>query len=339
MLASTRIMIFAGGGNAALLQSPLSDYNSALVLYGWMKGLSPSETVRLFCDSVYQHLNYYEYTAASRDHLIKLGDRCALDLRSLLDEWSARGCFSHSINHPKLFVLSSIARIALIQCELKISVRRPEDYLHDTLVDGPIWPVYPEIAARLGVTGSYDFKAPYWLKQSNRPAEMLDLEQFVERSFACYAQYPKDSLEISRLAEQSELYRDLESLDGQTTAKAGKPVFPPPGLLFLAARRRQCRAVRSRSGGSAEIPDRAHRRDFHRRKLFRAAYREDADRGGLQLFRCGAGSCGNGGGSGSGARIRPVQRSLWQCVQRAPATTAVSARLCQVFATRCRVAA
>src|SRR3954454_21191272 len=97
--------IYVPVGNS-FLQSPLGDYNSALVLYGWMKGLSPSKTVRLFCDLVFQRLNYYEYGSASRQQLCAFGDRCGIDLRPLLDEWSAQGCFAHSINYPKLFVLS-----------------------------------------------------------------------------------------------------------------------------------------------------------------------------------------------------------------------------------------
>lgn len=216
----------------ARLKSPLDDYNSALVLYGWLKGLSSAETVRLFCDPVNRRLNYYEYGESSRQHLIALGDRCEIDLRPLLKEWSTRGCFAHSINHPKLFVLSSLARTVLSRYGLKIAVNRPEDYLHDELVNSAIWPVYPEIAVQLNIIGNYEFKVPNGLRQSNNPVEVLDLEQFVERSFACYAQHPKESLNVPRLIDQRELYRDLESLIAKPRRKRENPYSNLPDYCF-----------------------------------------------------------------------------------------------------------
>src|SRR6185312_8433721 len=106
----------------------------------------------------------------------KLGDYCNFDFRPLLNEWSARGCFMHSINHPKLFVLGSIARVALNQCGLRIAFSQPEDYLHDPLTVWGMWPVYPEIATRFGIAGNYQFKVTNWLNESGRSIEILNLE-------------------------------------------------------------------------------------------------------------------------------------------------------------------
>jgi len=105
-------LIYASCGDR-LVRSPLADYNSALVLYGWMNRLSVGRTVRLFCDPVYDHLGYYDYTAASQQSLADAGARCGVDVARLLEQCSKRGCFAHSINHPKLFVLSSIAATTL----------------------------------------------------------------------------------------------------------------------------------------------------------------------------------------------------------------------------------
>ena len=168
--------------------------------------------MRLFCDAVYERLGYYNYIEPSDNHLMEVGDQCHIDMAPLLQEWQKRGCFAHSINHPKLFVSSGIARAALMRHGCDIAVDRPEDYLQDPLTYWGIWPVYPEIAARLGVEGSYGFKVPDFLCRADRSIEILDLEQFVERSFCCYAQHPKDNIYVERLISQRELYSGIESL-------------------------------------------------------------------------------------------------------------------------------
>src|SRR3954452_2250705 len=160
-------LVYAANGDG-WLKSPLDDYNSVLVIYGWLNGLSVRETVRLFCDAVYERLGYYSYIEPSDRHLIETGERCRIDMAPLLQEWRKRGCFAHSINHPKLFAASGIARAALARHGFDIAVDRPEDYLQDPLTYWGIWPVYPEIAARLGVEGSYGFKVPDFLCRADR---------------------------------------------------------------------------------------------------------------------------------------------------------------------------
>ena len=151
-------LVYAGNGDG-WLKSPLDDYNSMLAIYGWLNGLSVKETVRLFCDAVYERLGYYTHRTFRQ---LPDGGRRAVPYRygSGTGEWRKRGCFAHSINHPKLFVASDIARAALMRHGFDIAVERPEDYLQDPLTYWGIWPVYPEIAARLGVEGSYGFRYP-----------------------------------------------------------------------------------------------------------------------------------------------------------------------------------
>src|SRR3954451_16510997 len=117
-------LVYASNGDG-WLKSPLDDYSSVLVIYGWLNGLSVKETVRLFCDAVYKRLGYYNYIELSDKHLMEIGERCHIDMAPLLQEWRERGCFAHSINHPKLFVSSGIARAALMRHGFDIAVDRP----------------------------------------------------------------------------------------------------------------------------------------------------------------------------------------------------------------------
>jgi hypothetical protein len=107
-------LVYASSGDG-WLKSPLDAYNSILVIYGWLNGLSVKQTLQLFCDAVYERLGYYDYIKPSDKYLMDIGEQCDIDMAPLLQEWRTRGCFAHTINHPKLFVCSGIARASLIR--------------------------------------------------------------------------------------------------------------------------------------------------------------------------------------------------------------------------------
>ena len=73
------------GGN--ILKSPVGDYNSALVLYGWLNELTPAQTTRLFREAVFDHLGYFDgFDAATRD-LIDDSHACGIDAEPLISAW------------------------------------------------------------------------------------------------------------------------------------------------------------------------------------------------------------------------------------------------------------
>jgi hypothetical protein len=213
-------LVFAFVGDVPV-NSPMDSYNSALALYGWLNDLSVSQTVGLFCNPVYDRLGYYNYTEPSRRFMIEAGSHSDMDMAPLIEEWNKRGCFTYSINHPKLFVLSSIARAALEKEGVKTAVTNCEAGIND-LFATCIWPVYPEIAERLAIPGNYQFE--------NRGT--IDLEQFVEGSFASYAAVPKEKIRVERFAEQSELYRHLEKLVPGRRRKESNPYSRLPDHCF-----------------------------------------------------------------------------------------------------------
>jgi hypothetical protein len=224
-------LIYAKQGESQL-QSPLGDYNSALVLYGWMKGLSVSDTIRLFCEPVFEHLGYFSYYEASRKALIDDGLRTNVDVESLFLEWARRGCFAHSVNHPKLYVLSSIVANLFRQLGIPIATTRPEDFLHDNLADSAVWPVYPEIASRLGIAGDYEFKLPLHLCKAGRTIEVLDLPEFVQRSFACYSSIENKNILVNRFIDQADAYQNLESIASKSSIGRSNPYLNLPDYCF-----------------------------------------------------------------------------------------------------------
>lgn len=93
--------------------------------------------------------------------------------------WSRiRGGFAHVPSHPKMQCIKDIAEALIVDAGLP--VQRTEVIPHDNLANGVIFPVYPEIASRLGTFGDYRFKPP-------RRYRFMNLDEFVSRSFEFYA--------------------------------------------------------------------------------------------------------------------------------------------------------
>ncbi|WP_110350147.1 WcbI family polysaccharide biosynthesis putative acetyltransferase [Methylobacterium sp. B4] len=187
------------GHKGGLFGSPMGDYHSALIVYGFARGFSVDEIVSLFRADVFARLGYLDGWFAARDSLLAMSRTHGFDLDRLFAGWMRRGCFMHTINHPKLFVLGDLAREALTRAGIPARAATCEDYLPDPL-SGSIWPVYPEIAARIGVTGSTTFKPPLgglnFLVDAGR---CIDLRAMVESSLAIYAHTPKIAQHCERV--------------------------------------------------------------------------------------------------------------------------------------------
>ncbi len=200
-------LVYVGKPGGRFSEGPLGDYNSSLALYGWMRGMSVSQTLQLFTDEVYQKLGFYDYWNSSKDALLKIGKDLGLPLDILFDSWTRQGCFMHSINHPKQFVIADLARTVLNQLGIS-TTPGAEQFIHDHFSDGPVWPVYPEIGRRLGIEGNYLFKMPKGGGNGGNPV-MLDLEEYVEGCHQAFSYFRKKDLVCERL--NSEPYRELEN--------------------------------------------------------------------------------------------------------------------------------
>jgi hypothetical protein len=121
-----------------------------------------------------------------------------LDVRDLFLEWARKGLVPHSVNHPTIAMLSDLARLMA----RKVGLPLVDHNLlpHDNLANGPIFPVYPEIAMELGLAcGSYRFK------EVNHYS-ILSLEQFIERSFERYLEVAPQKLRFPNFSETSIRY-------------------------------------------------------------------------------------------------------------------------------------
>jgi GSCFA family/Polysaccharide biosynthesis enzyme WcbI len=218
-------LVYARAGDASL-ESPLHEYNSALVLYGWLRGLTIEQTVGLFREDVFDRLGYFDHAASADAHLADDFARAGLDGAALLGDLKRLAPFCHAVNHPTLAALARIASAVLDTTDLSASVRDVERFLADPLLSGPVWPVYPSVADRLDLTGSYDFKTP------GAPGRVLDLEGFVTGAFAQYARHDRAAIQVDRLASQADRYRDLEDLARPGPRRGSNPYAKLPDHHF-----------------------------------------------------------------------------------------------------------
>ena len=130
-------------GNRTL---PLTDRGRS-----FLAGFSPEEAELLFNGLVYEKLGYFEYYNKSCTFLSSTFKQFGANIEPWLDKWKASGCFMHSINHPKIYV---ICDLALIACSIMGIETRCDDgrleIVPDNLVIEPQIPLYPEIAQRIG---------------------------------------------------------------------------------------------------------------------------------------------------------------------------------------------
>ena len=178
-----------------LIASPTGPYHSAIVLCAYLEGLGPRETAELFRDSIYTQLGFYEAWNVAAAELLGTARDIMFPLEAELARWSRRGCFMHVLNHPKLFVLADIARRLAVEAGLHPPVSSVEDYLPDDLAADVVWPLYPDLAAHYGLTGTMLFKD----RARRGDPKLYDLPAFIAASFAIYRRHAPEALGCIRV--------------------------------------------------------------------------------------------------------------------------------------------
>jgi hypothetical protein len=174
-------------GNVQILKSPVGDNHSALVLFAHQQGLSARQALKLFCPSVYQRTGMTQVWENAMQSLRTQESRTSCPLTKLVIQWSRRGSFMHTLNHPKIFVLADLARWLLQDAKIDFTDVPVEDLVIDDLMTSTIWPVYLGLSDGLGVRGSFRFK-------KEMETSFLDLPEFIEQSFGIYARHPMQDI-------------------------------------------------------------------------------------------------------------------------------------------------
>jgi Polysaccharide biosynthesis enzyme WcbI/Domain of unknown function (DUF4214) len=184
--------------DAEHLHSPVGAYHSALVAGAFLAGVPVGRVAGLFNAYVYGVLGYYPRYDAARSFLAELGGRVGFDLDGCIADWQATGAWMHTINHPHIRVLFSVARIALDKAGIPYDRTATADGIEDNLARDSIWPIYPELAHRLGVEGGSLVFTKGLGRCKAGEAREIGLDAFIEQSYAVYSDLPRSVLEATR---------------------------------------------------------------------------------------------------------------------------------------------
>lgn len=181
-------------GTEGMLKGALGDYHSKIITAAFKRGV-PAQHVRdLFSRRHYAAFGYLDRWTRGRQALLRGFEQAGCAVDRYFSRWSARGAFMHSVNHPAIHVVYDIA-CALLD-KHGIAYRRSDLLPHDNLLNGPVWPVFDEVAETLSVPGSYQFKLP-------KQYRCIDLDEFIASSYAMLAQYDRDQVQCHAMQRAS----------------------------------------------------------------------------------------------------------------------------------------
>lgn len=197
-------IVYAFHHNQVVKNGLNSDWNSRIILLSYLEGFSQQDTLSLFNSTVFDSMGYFTAWSSCASDLADSFARCQLDFSRWIRRVQRQGVFMYGINHPDQFALSEMAvqiaeRIDNQPLEVVADLHKlTKDYLAHI-----VWPVYPEIAANLGLDGSYHWRVG---------DDFANLEQFVEKCYWSWNKARIKSLSLNFIPTVStETVRTLQS--------------------------------------------------------------------------------------------------------------------------------
>ncbi|WP_431280811.1 WcbI family polysaccharide biosynthesis putative acetyltransferase [Humitalea sp. 24SJ18S-53] len=169
---------YAWHGDGAPVIGPMGPYNSALALACHHEGLPLDRAVRLFNAFTFAALGYFDKFDNDTRVLRRQIDALGFDFGALTAE--APAVFMHVVNHPTIEVLFALARAALRRVGI---VPADAAIPADRLAQKEVWPLFPEIAARIGRKGAFRIQDIVFKNEARR----FDLRAMIEASYRAYA--------------------------------------------------------------------------------------------------------------------------------------------------------
>jgi hypothetical protein len=185
-------------GRSGFLNGPIGPYNSAIALFGYLAGIDVESVLKLYTREVYSKLGYLDMWSKSLESLIADAAKYDINIASEVNEWLREGSFMYSINHAKILPLAQLARILLKKTNVRSMRNLDLQYIEDHGQKDAIWPIYPEIAERFSITGSYVFKKPDYAV-TNHLDTFFDLSDFVQNSYMSMSYFRRANLKNERV--------------------------------------------------------------------------------------------------------------------------------------------
>lgn len=166
---------------------------SAIITAAHYHKFRQDETADLFNNLVYEKLGYFDTFEASRQFAISAYKGCNMDLADAFEGWLKNGAFMYLGNHPHTRVLGTLTYHALNAAGLK--PQNPESVAEpaDDLALSAQWPVYPGLAARIGVPMQSHFLRTTYDTPPSEQRE-ISLADMIHTSFEVLDRIGRDEL-------------------------------------------------------------------------------------------------------------------------------------------------
>jgi Polysaccharide biosynthesis enzyme WcbI len=191
------------------IHSPVGPLNSALVAACFLCDIPLDEVPSWFTHSGFDKIGYLAEFERAKRFLLDQARALEFDLSEVFDEWMRRReAFMYTLNHPAVYVLYDVCRIALAKEGLTGSAEQPLP--PDGLAKSIWWPVYNVVAEHLGITERAVFK--YDLAMAKREGrETLGFTEFVAGSYQIFKDVPRAVIAqapaVARVLKRMELAR------------------------------------------------------------------------------------------------------------------------------------
>ena len=195
--------------NGKVYTSPMGGYHSVIIAAAYSLDIPSGRVPALFNKFVYGRLGYFEEFAKARTYLDRSMQAYGLDITGEWPDWVSSGNFMHTFNHPKACVLASLAKLLAVRAGLVPAQTPTPEMGFDFLSMYAIWPLYPELAERMGLKGNYIFKkdgTPHFIKGEHC---LMSLREFVEGSYQMYADVPAAAFDSEPLAKARSILSEL----------------------------------------------------------------------------------------------------------------------------------
>ena len=152
------------------------DYNSRIIFWAWREGVPADRVPALFTEEAMGRLGYFDEWQRSEGALRASFDACGLDFGAFFLPVKRLGAFMHTMNHPRVEALNSLAKVIARKLgappEVDVMPVRLPDF-----IDNEIWPIYPPIGRRLGLPHAY-----LWRTEGRN----LGLEDYIRFAYDAY---------------------------------------------------------------------------------------------------------------------------------------------------------
>jgi hypothetical protein len=186
--------VYLHSARRGLVKGCLGDLHSGIVAACYVLRVPERRIPNLFNSLTFAALGYFDAFELAREHLLERFRGIGFDLTSRTDAWLREyGAFMYTPNHPKLGVITELAKMILQRAGFGSPVLDVPVAREDPLASSVQWPIYPDLARRLKLPGSLTYVQQVYGLEPGAGRE-TSLPQLVEQSYRIYADIPMQEM-------------------------------------------------------------------------------------------------------------------------------------------------